>query len=123
MGESFLLLKADSRKLLIKGFRQDVWPCPLYNNSTDVSNPLRNILRVPTAGNPNPDRYTYFENMSRAYAKICDTTALVMHNTPAGVKPVDDIRLLTSGIWATVEYDTLQLLGNVGQTNVVCRPP
>jgi hypothetical protein len=120
LGESSLLLVVESGKLLIVGLGQDVWPCALYRESQDDSNSLRNILRKPTAANPNPDRLTYFENMSRAYAEICDDTAVVMHNTTVGGQPVTEIQELTSGIWTTVELPTLKQTGNVGQTNVVC---
>ena len=53
---------------------QDIWPCEFtYGNVHDNRNPLRCIF------NDHKVRLTYFENMSRAMAKLCsDVFATVM---------------------------------------------
>ena len=51
-------------------------------------------------------RQTYFENMSRAFAQLCDRSALLLTRDPASV-PAD-------GIWARIEEPALKTLGNCG---------
>ncbi|KAF8241422.1 hypothetical protein K440DRAFT_642771 [Wilcoxina mikolae CBS 423.85] len=79
---------------------QEIWPCGLYNGDLKDDNPLRCIFKSNTV------RTTYFENMSRAMAKLCDKFATVMtkdiHNIP------------TDGIWGRVEEPTLKETGNIG---------
>jgi hypothetical protein len=76
-----------------------MWPYGLYNgNETDTSNSLRDVMTN--------NRQTYFENMSRAMAQLCDVYALVMTDNPTDVP--------TTGIWGRIEFPTLIQSGNVG---------
>lgn len=73
---------------------------------SDVNNPLRGIFGSLAT------RRTYFENMSRAFATLCDTKALLMTDN------INDVKL--DGIWGKVELLTLQMTGNKGgMVNVV----
>jgi hypothetical protein len=76
-----------------------MWPCDLYNNDeNDTNNKLRDIMKN--------NKQTYFENMSRAMAQLCDIYALVMTKDTGKVPP--------TGIWGRIELPTLQQSGNVG---------
>jgi hypothetical protein len=76
-----------------------MWPCDLYNNDeNDTNNKLRNIMKN--------NKQTYFENMSRAMAQLCDVYALVMTDDPTNVPQ--------TGIWGRIEFPTLKQSGNVG---------
>jgi hypothetical protein len=52
------------------------------------------------------NRQTYFENMSRAMAQLCDVYALVM--------TMDTNDVPTNGIWGRIQFPTVQQSGNVG---------
>jgi hypothetical protein len=76
-----------------------MWPCDLYNNDEDdTNNKLRDIMKN--------NMQTYFENMSRAMAQLCDVYALVMTKDTGNVPQ--------TGIWGRIEFPTLQQSGNVG---------
>lgn len=74
----------------------------------DDTNPLRDILA------PNStDMRTYFKNMSKAFAELCDVYALVMANDPKNVP-------INGTIWGEVEFPALMQTGNKGgQVNSV----
>jgi hypothetical protein len=86
---------------------QDIWSCSLYNGDVhDTENPLRCIFK------DEHNRLTYFENMSRAMALLCDTSANVMTKDPKEIPK--------SGIYGRIEEPTLQQTNNPGgQVNLV----
>ena len=51
-------------------------------------------------------RLTYFENMSRAFAELCDQSALLLTHDPGHIPP--------GGIWARIEEPALKCSGNTG---------
>lgn len=58
------------------------------------------------------DKNTYFENMSRAFADLCDNYATVMTEDPHNIP--------LNGIWGKIEFPELQKTGNPGgQVNSV----
>lgn len=62
------------------------------------------------------DRSTFFENMSQAVAEQCSVFATVM------TKDVNNIP--QDGIWARVEFPTMQRTGNQGRVDSIdkCNP-
>ena len=78
----------------------DVWPCSFYSNSSAPDNPLRTIMSEPYT------RLTYFENMSRAFAELCDQSVLLLTHDPGHIPP--------GGIWARIEEPALKSSGNPG---------
>ncbi|KAI9765325.1 MAG: hypothetical protein M1839_005525 [Geoglossum umbratile] len=78
----------------------DIWPCNLYDKDDDPNNPVRCILKDDNL------KLTYFENMSRAMAMLCNTFATVMTNDPKKVP--------LTGIWGRIEQPTLKQTGNPG---------
>jgi hypothetical protein len=84
-----------------------MWPCNLYDGDTGgINNPLRCIFSDDNL------RKTYFENISRAMAQLCDVLATVMTADPNNIP--------LTGIWGRVEFPALQQTGNSGgQVNAV----
>ena len=72
-----------------------IWPEWLYNDSKACNNPLRHIH------NNEKDREVFYENMSRAFARMARKSATVMHMTNDYDKPPDN------GIWGRIELPTL----------------
>jgi hypothetical protein len=87
-----------------------MWQPWLYRKTQVKSNPLRCIMQTPA------DRATFFENMSQAVAEQCSVFATVM------TKDVNNIP--TDGIWARVEFPTLQRSDNQGRVDSIdkCNP-
>lgn len=74
----------------------EVWPCWLYDDRVEDDNPLRCIHHNPE------ERTVFYENMSRAFARMSRKSATVMHSfKDYEVVPQD-------GIWARVEMPALQ---------------
>ncbi|TKA81293.1 hypothetical protein B0A55_02863 [Friedmanniomyces simplex] len=74
----------------------EVWPCYLYNDAPVESNPLRCIH------GDHELRRTFYENMSRAFARMARTRATVMHSK------VDYAVVPEDGIWARIELPTIR---------------
>ncbi|KAK4620027.1 hypothetical protein CLAFUW4_11250 [Fulvia fulva] len=81
----------------------NVWPedLGLYNNSTDDSNPLACIHRNKQY------QQVYYQTMSRAFARLARTSAIVHHSTKDFYNPP------TNGIYGTRELPTLRAWTNV----------
>ncbi|KAK1808124.1 hypothetical protein LTR12_017517 [Friedmanniomyces endolithicus] len=74
----------------------EVWPCYLYNDAPVASNPLRCIH------GDHDMRRTFYENMSRAFARMARKRATVMH-LKEGYEHVP-----VEGIWGRVELPTIR---------------
>jgi len=89
----------------------EVWPCWLYDDRRKESNRLRCI-------HGNDDKRTmFYENMSRAFARMARKSATIMHAF------ADYETVPQDGIWARVELPALQEATDVNQVrlpNVPC---
>jgi hypothetical protein len=84
-----------------------MWPKRYYNGDTeDVNNPLRCIMK-----DKDGNRRIYFENMSRAMARVCSVFATVMTDNPKNIPQ--------TGIWGRVEQVELQAARDRNQVNYV----
>ncbi|KAK4546692.1 hypothetical protein LTR36_001910 [Oleoguttula mirabilis] len=81
----------------------EVWPCWLYDDRQVEENRLRCIHHEPEV------RRTFYENMSRAFARMARKNATVMHSFKDYVQPPED------GIWARVELPALREKTDVDQ--------
>ncbi|KAK5127978.1 hypothetical protein LTR85_005095 [Meristemomyces frigidus] len=74
----------------------EVWPCWLYDDRQVRENRLSCIHHDPKV------RTTFYENMSRAFARMARKNATVMHSQKDYAQPPED------GIWARVELPALR---------------
>lgn len=80
----------------------EVWPCWLYDPSPDKSNRMRCIHEDKNA------RMTFYENMSRAFARMARDSATVM-----AADEKDYVDMPEDGIWGRVELPALRDLTDV----------
>ncbi|CAO2654108.1 Nn.00g108410.m01.CDS01 [Neocucurbitaria sp. VM-36] len=80
----------------------DVWPSGYYSKKMITNNPLRCIMQK-----KDTERRKYFQNMSKAFASMCDVFATVMDS---GITPKDKTfdSVNKAGIWYKTEFPTLQ---------------
>ncbi|KAH7378238.1 hypothetical protein BKA66DRAFT_550652 [Pyrenochaeta sp. MPI-SDFR-AT-0127] len=81
----------------------DVWPRDYYNKRITTNNPLRCIMQQKYT-----DQRKYFQNMSKAFASLCDVFATVMDSsiTPKN-KTFNTVN--KAGIWFKTEFPMLRL--------------
>lgn len=79
----------------------EIWPCWLYDDRQETDNRLSCIHRDHAL------RRTFYENMSRAFARMARASATVMHQSADYAMPSQD------GIWARVELPTIQDMTDV----------
>ena len=80
---------------------KDVWPGGYYNKKIIKSNPLRRIMQ---------DKRTqqqYYQNMSKAFASMCDVFATVMD---ANITPENNTpdKVNKAGLWFKAEFPMLR---------------
>jgi hypothetical protein len=86
----------------------EVWPCNLYDDRQIGSNPLRCIHE------DHDKRTVFYENMSRAFARMARDSATVMHLNGDYEREPDN------GIWARVELPTLRQATDVETVRSLC---
>jgi len=79
----------------------DVWPCWLHNDEQAAGN------RLSCIHHDRMQRTTFYENMSRAFARMSRKSATVMHMSADYEEPPLD------GIWARVELPALRKMTDV----------